>query len=854
MSSGITFVTALYDIGRVGRSMSEYKAWLLETLTRIHDPFVVFLDDRLASFAADIETARRDVGPVKIVLTPLEAIPMWRYRDRVAEIQRNPVWRSRLPHPADITNTLPEYCLVQYSKFGWIESVIHEDYFGTGRVAWMDAGFCRFFPEGVSGFACCGAAGGSAFVVQSDAQDSLATLRDLHESEYIGTNQRILQGGLWFSDASSFLEVKREVLRVWDEDMMAVGRLDNEQIALAIAAKRRPELFRFVWSQGGMTALFSAAFNPVEQKPRPTVVTCYYRVPSKASHERYMEWIANFMAQEFSVVVYGDHDSLPDLMAKWPPSPTRIYQFLPMEEFIVAGWDWSKDAARDHERNHSVELYQIWNEKIFMVERAIGMNPYGSAAYMWVDIGCFRESGRTFAGFPEDRRLPRDRVLFLEVEPFTAAERRDVAKIDERFRFVNRIGGTMFGGGKEPLLRFANLYMDLLTEAKREGVFAGKDQSLYAFAILREPSLFWTVPTDRSCAYDAWFYLHPYLSSPSAAATATEKSQHDSMPRKGHYERRTVALVGPGIMPIPPRGWGAVEILVWNMAEELKRRGWVVHILNSSDMVLVESEIRRIRPDFVHIQYDDYADLAGRIAGCVGAVAITSHYGYLEQRGKWGYYEQVFRRCIGIPAPNVYHFALSPGIADVYKAWGVPEAKVRVLHNGADASLFRYTDKPLWGDRSICVGKVEVRKAQYVVGQIPSVYIVGNRGDASFDYGHPRYLGEWAKEELYDRLTDYGNLVLLSDGEADPLVVKEALVAGLGVVVSDVAAANLDRSLPFISVIPMDRVRDVGFVAGVLETNRKYSVEHRAEIRKYAEQFHWSAVIDTYCEEIQKIC
>ena len=25
-----------------------------------------------------------------------------------------------------------------------------------------------------------------------------------------------------------------------------------------------------------------------------------------------------------------------------------------------------------------------------------------------------------------------------------------------------------------------------------------------------------------------------------------------------------IAIVGPGIMPIPPTGWGAVEILIWD--------------------------------------------------------------------------------------------------------------------------------------------------------------------------------------------------------------------------------------------------------------------------------------------------
>ena len=27
-----------------------------------------------------------------------------------------------------------------------------------------------------------------------------------------------------------------------------------------------------------------------------------------------------------------------------------------------------------------------------------------------------------------------------------------------------------------------------------------------------------------------------------------------------------IALIGPGIMPIPPDGWGAVESLIWDYA------------------------------------------------------------------------------------------------------------------------------------------------------------------------------------------------------------------------------------------------------------------------------------------------
>ena len=34
-----------------------------------------------------------------------------------------------------------------------------------------------------------------------------------------------------------------------------------------------------------------------------------------------------------------------------------------------------------------------------------------------------------------------------------------------------------------------------------------------------------------------------------------------------------ITLVGPGIMPIPPKGWGAVEILVWDTKNALETLG-----------------------------------------------------------------------------------------------------------------------------------------------------------------------------------------------------------------------------------------------------------------------------------------
>ena len=42
-----------------------------------------------------------------------------------------------------------------------------------------------------------------------------------------------------------------------------------------------------------------------------------------------------------------------------------------------------------------------------------------------------------------------------------------------------------------------------------------------------------------------------------------------------------IIIVGPGIMEIPPKGWGAVEILIWDQYSALKKIGHSVFIVNT---------------------------------------------------------------------------------------------------------------------------------------------------------------------------------------------------------------------------------------------------------------------------------
>ena len=104
-------------------------------------------------------------------------------------------------------------------------------------------------------------------------------------------------------------------------------------------------------------------------------------------------------------------------------------------------------------------------------------------------------------------------------------------------------------------------------------------------------------------------------------------------------------------------------------------------------------------------------------------------------------------------------------------------------------------------------------------------------------------------------MTNYANLALLSDGEAHSLVCLEALSAGLGLVISEYCTANLDTDLPFIDVIPEERIQETEYIKQVLKENREKSIPLRNEIRKYAvDNFAWESVIkDYYLPEVEKI-
>ena len=306
-----------------------------------------------------------------------------------------------------------------------------------------------------------------------------------------------------------------------------------------------------------------------------------------------------------------------------------------------------------------------------------------------------------------------------------------------------------------------------------------------------------------------------------------------------------IALIGPGIMPIPPEGWGGVEHLIWNFHNQLKKDGDEVTIINTKDLHKIVNTINTGKFDAVHLHYDQYANIMPYIE--CDRKMITSHYPYLENP------EPQYEFLYDLLKDSQSHIvSLSDRIRDEFIRRGIDD--VSVLPCGIETDLYSLDDV-VHSDRSIVVGKLEPRKRQaFLQKKGLNIDFIGNNADPSFDIDDPCYFGEQSKQDIMDNLTSYANMVLLSSGEAHPFVCLEGMAAGLGLVLSEQSTANLDLSQPFITVIPDDKLEDISYLKDKIQENRTISISMRNEIREYCRtNFDWSSIIKQYKEIINKL-
>jgi len=303
-----------------------------------------------------------------------------------------------------------------------------------------------------------------------------------------------------------------------------------------------------------------------------------------------------------------------------------------------------------------------------------------------------------------------------------------------------------------------------------------------------------------------------------------------------------VCFVAPGEIEIPPNGWGALETVLWNQYNALKKLGCDVTFLNEKSTTETHKKILEINPDVVHLHYGKHWEIMPHLK-C--KKIVTSHDGsfisskpFHEQLVRKFYYDCTF-------------FCLTSFERDFLIKLGISPNKALILGNGVDYNKFNKVDSnsAKFKEYSLCLGKIDQRKRQSIIQkQIPNIKFVGACEDPSFDTEDENYLGAWDRDKVYQDLTHYSNLVLLSSSELQPLVCLEALSAGLGLVISEACTENLDTNKEFITVIPNDFINDPNYIKNKIEENQSVSLNSRAKILEYAKRFDWMEIGQKWLE------
>ena len=317
----------------------------------------------------------------------------------------------------------------------------------------------------------------------------------------------------------------------------------------------------------------------------------------------------------------------------------------------------------------------------------------------------------------------------------------------------------------------------------------------------------------------------------------------------GEHKSGSTLIIGPGMMPIPPVGWGAVETIIDEMSTQLAISRPTM-VLNSNSL-FTWFRAFRIRHEVIQAHSDTAFEKASRwrfLNNRSTPIVVWLHYPYLDQPAFWnpGFNSRWKRMKRHLRSSDVF-IALSPSIANV----AIPQLPTTIL-TLPNASSFtpRIELNP---DRDLLVlGKVQVRKQQFelselvlwgtditFVGPIEDQRVIESVANEPRAARSKAFVGEWTRAELAEKMSSFKVLLLPSKAEADALVLYEAQLAGLSIICSRHALGAQDAELPWIYTHETDASLEQ--LQQLCSLAIQENVQHRPRIIEYAQaNFLWS--------------
>jgi hypothetical protein len=150
-----------------------------------------------------------------------------------------------------------------------------------------------------------------------------------------------------------------------------------------------------------------------------TCVSSYFLVKNKHGN-KYNEWFNNSLSINCPYVFFTNKSNIEFIKSFRKELPTYFIE-CEIEDFYTYKY---RDNMITHQYHcPSIELNLIWNEKIFMVQKASQINPFGSEWFKWVDAGIctYRDTKPPNKEFPNPeilKQLPKDKFIYCSSDPY----------------------------------------------------------------------------------------------------------------------------------------------------------------------------------------------------------------------------------------------------------------------------------------------------------------------------------------------------------------------------------------------------------------------------------------------------
>lgn len=143
---------------------------------------------------------------------------------------------------------------------------------------------------------------------------------------------------------------------------------------------------------------------PSIEQCNSTMVTGYFRLKSKHSAIKYLNWMSNMLSLQDCMVIYTSSDFVETIQKfrNHAPSKTVLIELsvddLPIAKMGTDFWQRQLDIDKEKKIHQSYQVFWIWLSKSWCVTQAIRHDFFAShqhhhndgAIFMWQDIGSFR--------------------------------------------------------------------------------------------------------------------------------------------------------------------------------------------------------------------------------------------------------------------------------------------------------------------------------------------------------------------------------------------------------------------------------------------------------------------------------